>query len=257
MIDLLFSTHAAKTLINALYKDIPNNVLALHFALDIGNISNVEDDLSARQSVLNLLYGEYGSVSKEIFESSKIALKKLQETSESKEHVRIWLSDTNPASLCGLYYTCSILDEDVPISIVRLPTQKVDGKVVAHHPNSDDDVKTFAKFIKSEEVLSTPERNYYAIAWKELAVENAPLRVVVNSKLLGVPENVYDLAIKHNLPDGEILCAKLIGKTLIMVPGVSNRWLYVRIREMVKNKELIEISPAEYDYPYSAVYKKA
>jgi hypothetical protein len=153
---------------------------------------------------------------------------------------------------------CSIIDEEVPLSIVRIPTHKVDGKIITHHYSSGEvTAEIFTELINDETPLSKPERRYFAIAWKELVDESAPLRVVVNGKLLGVPEDIYDFAIKYNIPEGEILSAKLIGKTLIMVPGVSDRWLFYRINKMIEKGDLIEISPAAHDHPYSAIYKKA
>jgi hypothetical protein len=74
---------------------------------------------------------------------------------------------------------------------------------------------------------------------------------------MSVPEDFYDFALRANVLEGEFKCAMLLGKTLIQVPGVGDRWLYLRILKMIEDGELIEISPPTDDWPYSAVLKRA
>jgi len=104
--------------------------------------------------------------------------------------------------------------------------------------------------------LSAPRREAYAALWSELAAESAPLRAVVNGRLVGVPEDFYDFALRANIPDGEFPSALLIGKALSFVNGVGHRWLHLRIRHMIGAGELIEVRPANGDHPYSNVLKR-
>ncbi len=264
MIELTFCESTADALKYAISNAEDDNkvfskkseVIALNLALDIGDISEIHENIISRKSVLEKLYGEYDDTVEDLWESNLQAYTRLKENTDIP--VRMWLSECDPAELCGMHFVCSVLAEEVPLSMVNISIHRNDGNSVTRYYSSGEvEAEKFEEFVKEEKNLDKPERSYYSITWTDLIDENTPLRSIVNGKLIGVPEDIYDFAIRHNLPEGEILSAKLIGKTIHMVPGVGDRWLHLRICEMVKVGELIEISPAAYDYPYSAVYKKA
>ena len=63
-------------------------------------------------------------------------------------------------------------------------------------------------------------------------------------------------ALRANMPDGEFPLVRLIGKALNQMPGVGDRWLYLRVRAMVAAGELVEVAPPTGENPYSGVMKK-
>ena len=59
------------------------------------------------------------------------------------------------------------------------------------------------------------------------------------------------------MPDWEFLVAQLIGKTLSQISGVGDRWLFLRIKAMLQSGELIAVSAATVDHPYSGIVKRS
>jgi len=53
------------------------------------------------------------------------------------------------------------------------------------------------------------------------------------------------------------MVAKLIGKTLNQISSVGDRWFFLRIQAMLQTGELISVSAATGDHPYSGVVKRS
>jgi len=78
------------------------DVAALTLALDMGNISDVDTDMNAREKFLDELFADFPGVSAGIWETNQHALRRLQEAKATLEPVRMWICVSNPAELCGL-----------------------------------------------------------------------------------------------------------------------------------------------------------
>jgi len=235
-----------------------NDVVALTLALDIGDISDMGTELTARKKVLDILFGDYAGVADEILKTNQHALNRLQEAKSTREPIRMWLSIGDPAELCGLYFICHLMRKsDTPLFVIRIPALTVqEDCVICYRSMGEVPSEQFGAFVKYEEQVSLPQRRMYASHWGDLVRENAPLRAVVNGQLMGVPENFYDFVLRNNLPDGDFKVAWVIGKALNQMPGVGDRWLYLRTHAMVQSGELIEVAPPTYDHPYSGIMKK-
>lgn len=230
------------------------DVAALTLALDIGDIS----DLNARKKVLDGLLAQFPGAADSIWETNRQTLARLQETKATLEPVRMWVCAGDPAEVCGLYFVCHLLaDAGTPLAVVRIPDQvEKDDSVISYRSTGEVSPEALSAFAEHEEPISELRRGVYADIWSGLVRENAPLRAVVNGSLMGVPKDFYDFALRANMPDGEFKVAQLIGKTLGKVPGVGDRWLFLRIQAMLQAGELVTVSAATEAHPYSGVVKR-
>ena len=94
--------------------------------------------------------------------------------------------------------------------------------------------------------LSEHEQKVFAARWDELKEEDAPLRVLINGCLVGVKEDFYDFLIRRELPEGEIIQARLIGNLLLKYPlGISDSWYMNRIKHMIETGEIKVVKEAD------------
>ena len=239
----------------------PAEVASLALVLDMGDISGTcEGNMESRKRVLEKLFGRYdGAVADGLWRNSLETLEQLQMAEQSMEPVRIWVNRKDPGELCGCCFICHILQsKTIPLSVVWIPdTVEFRNRVITYRNTGEIEPDMLGYFVKRERLLSQIQRNRYAELWRALVCENAPLRAVVNGKLLSVPADFYDFALRMEIPDEEFSVAFLIGKTLGKLSGVSDFWLFGRIQEMLKSKELEEVVPAGEDHPYSAIVRKA
>lgn len=230
------------------------DVEALTLALDMGDISDMNTDKKARKKLLDTLFADYANVSDEIWEQNQHALTRIQEARTTLEPIRMWIGGEDPQDLCGLYYIChSMLESETPLFIVSIPKQIVrENTLITYRNTGEVPAEEIGGLIQYEKKLSLCERNAYANIWSDLVSTNASLRAVINGKLCNVPADFYDFALRSNMPEGEWKIAGLLGKTLIQIPGVGDRWLYLRLQEMIKSGVLLEVSNKEgQDHPYS------
>ena len=234
----------------------PRDVAALTLALDIGDINT---GLYARRKVLDDLFGDFPGVPDALWKTNQHALKRIEEAGGSQEPIRMWISESNPGELCGLLYICHMLaDAQTPLSAVYIPGRiEKDSGMVWYRGTGEIPAEELGAFVEYEAPISGLQRGAYAAIWGDLVRENTPLRAVVNGRIIGVPEYFYDFALRANMPRGECRVAQIIGKTLNQVPGVGDRWLFLRIREMIRSGELVEVSAATDDHPYSGIVKQA
>jgi hypothetical protein len=236
----------------------PADVAPLTLALDIGDISG---GISSRKAVLDMLFDGfpgYIGVADDMLRVSERSLTRLDKAKKSSDEIRIWLCEGDPSELCGLCFVCDFLDgSDAQVSVIRIPKHiEKDGAVINYRSTGEIDAEMFGGFVGLETMLSPAEREAYSDEWARLVRENAPLRAYINGALISVPEDFYDFAIRASIPEGEFESVRLIGKALIMMPGVGDRWLNLRINEMLKTGELVELSPTTEGHPYTAVLKR-
>jgi hypothetical protein len=109
-----------------------------------------------------------------------------------------------------------------------------------------------------ERELPAAEKRLHSDLWKALKAENAPLRAVVNGKLISVPEDFYDHLIIKHIPEGEFVMARLIGTVLGKYSlGVSDGWYALRVKKMIADRKLEIVRAEKADHPYGNVLRKA
>ena len=235
------------------------DVAELTLALDIGDISDMDTGMNARKKLLDVLFADFPDVYDKIWETNLHTLTRLQEAKVTLEPVRMWICNSDPTELCGLYFVCRLMvDARTPLSVVRIPEQiEKDNSIVSYRSTGEINPEALSAFTKYEEPISELQRIVYANIWKDLVRENALLRAVINGSLIGVPKDFYDFALRANMPNGNFKIAQLIGKTLSQISGVGDRWLFLRIQTMLQSGELISVSSATADHPYSEVVKRS
>ena len=188
-------------------------------------------------------------------------VRRLTGARESGEPVRAWVFPYDAYDLCGLYFLCDFFrSAKTPLFLVELPTCEArdDNAWTEYRGAGDVPPERLGNALKNARPLSAVERTAYAMRWRELLAENAPLRASVNGRVMSVPADFYDFAIRRNLPEGKFVLAHVIGKTLADLPCVGDRPLYLRLKAMEARGEITLVTPAEKDdTPYAAVYRKA
>lgn len=235
------------------------DVFPLSLALDVGDLSDMDDSMASRIQVLDMLFGDYEEVPRTLHKRNQTTISRLRSAASALEPIRMWISTSDPAELCGLYYICHFMrDSQVPLSVVRIPREiEKENTLVVFRSTGEIPPEAFGELADNEERLSTTQREAYTAAWQSLVRENAPLRAVVNGKLMGVPTEFYDFAIRNSIPQGDVVVAKILGRTLTAMPGVGDRWLFLRLQSMVRSGELTVVSEPTGEHPYSGVVRKS
>ncbi|WP_195267700.1 DUF3658 domain-containing protein [Eubacterium sp. 1001713B170207_170306_E7] len=236
----------------------PGDVAPLWQSLDIGELDNAETKGGTRFSVLKILYGGTPGVAEEIAALNRKTLDRLERAAETLEPIRVWLSENNPGDVCEFLFICYFLRESpVHLSAVFVSRQTVfDGKARQYLSTGEILPEDFGTLAQLEEPVTPVQREASAALWEQLVKENAPLRAVVNGRVMSVRANFYDAVLRANIPDGDFMAAFAIGGTLARVPGVSAQWLLMRLQAMVNAGELVEIAPPEGENPYSGMMRR-
>ncbi|NLO37440.1 MAG: DUF1835 domain-containing protein [Clostridiaceae bacterium] len=252
MIDVLFGDSPAGALKAA--KGVLGNRLGticpLTLALDIGRL---DEPVLDRISVLRRLFQHFpdaDGVVTALAAANRRSLAHLRQCQGRREPVRIWVSRSDPAEWCGFLFVCHLLGASrVPLLAVFVPEPL--------HSTGEIVPEQFASLILLAQHVSCETIEAGAREWQTLVGENAPLRAVVNGRVLSVPENFYDFVLRRVMPDRAFHAAQLIGRALLALPGVGDGWLYLRMQVMVAAGELEQLAPAEPDHPYSGRYRAA
>lgn len=237
------------------------DVVTFGFFLDVGALNGAPDG-PARRAVFQKLWGRFGFDEREteaFFEGQRTDLQKLHAAARSGMRIRIWTSSA-PYSACGLHAVCAWhMDTDCDLRVVTLPPywQSAEDEMVFCSHWGEVAPNALHQFIPRERPVSSAEKRMLGSRWRELIMENAPLRATVNGRLLSVSEDFYDSFILQNIPDGEFYMASLIGTVLGKYRlGVSDSWLAARIDQMIEDRRLIAVDSADASHPYDKRLRK-
>jgi hypothetical protein len=236
----------------------PKDVAALSLALDMGDISDIDTDMKARKRFLDTYFSDYPGVSNAIWETNQQAIMRIQEAKSTLEPIRMWICVSNPAELCGLHFICHLMSAArTPLSVVRIPNEiEKENSIISYRGTGDIDAELLGGYVDYDEPVSDLQRKVYATLWCTLVKENTPLRAVVNGTLISVSDYFYDFALRASMPDTECTIAQLIGTAMGQISGVGDQWLYLRVKYMLNEGELITIKPAKANHPYSQVINR-
>lgn len=234
------------------------DVITLTLELDIGDISDMDIDINKREKLLEGLFLDFPGAFDRMWKLNQHALMRLQEAKTSLEPVRMWVSTSDPAEMCGMYFICHLMsDSQTPLSVVYIPKLiEKDNRIIWYRSTGEVEAEELGAFTEYEEAISELQRRAYAGIWCGLVRENAPLRAIINGGVISVPVDFYDFALLFNLSEEALKVGQLIGKTIGLIPGVGDRWLYLRIRAMIQSGKLLELSVGTGDHPYSAMVKR-
>lgn len=231
------------------------DVVNIGFSLDIGDVSGVIDG-NERQNVFHKMWRRFDFDNKEqehFFQNQRKDMEYLLSAAKDGIPIRIWKSDA-PYSACGFFFVCNILrDIDCNISVVSLPKYKPisENEIVEYSHWGEVEPGKFYQFLPLEKQLTQIEKRVVSDYWHDLMVENAPLRAIVNGRLISVSEDFYDFIIMKNLPDNDFIMARFIGKLLGEYSlGVSDSWYALRIDKMVEENKLTVVENRDHSHPY-------
>lgn len=237
-----------------------NEVVYIGFSLDVGELSGEIDGIE-RQKVFCKLWGRFNFNSKEqeqFFQNQRKDMEKLVSAAKAGIPIRIW-KDNAPYSICGFYFVCDTLSSiDCDIRVVSLPKSIPisESEIVEYSHWGEVTPGNFYQFTPFEEPLTQAEKKIFCDHWHNLINENAPLRAIINGKLISVPEDFYDFIITKNLPDHDFLMSRFIGKLLGEYHlGISDSWYAFRMDEMIKEHKLIVVENKDPSHPYGQVLR--
>lgn len=175
------------------------------------------------------------------------------------EAMRIWYSPA-PYSMCGFYQVCSMLkDYDCPVSVVKMPEYQVVNGTEMVIPQSWGEVghEKILQFARDEKPLSRTEVIYYADLWEELAKENAPLRAVVNGRLISVPADFYDFMVERGIEERPFRAAKLLCHAMDYQMGVSDDLFLESVQSMIDDGRLIVVDEEDIEWAGERLLRSA
>lgn len=238
-----------------------NDVVCIGLNMDIGDIQNEIDSEERKNEFVRIFCTVKfkDSEIEEFFDFQREDLKKLLTAAKNGELIRVWKSNT-PFSACAFAFLCDALrDIECKISVISLPEYFETSDNTVQHLTDWGELMPgqFYKFLPLEREITDIEKHMQSSLWNKLKAENAPLRALVNGKLISVPEDFYDHIIIKNIPDGEFIMARLIGNILGKYPlGVGDGWYALRIQKMIDENKLEVVAIKDATYLYSKILKK-
>lgn len=265
MIEIVFSDSARGSLLMAQPRGGKNIVYGFELGLSVGDIA--QDAMGpVRYDVLLKLCG-FPSKEWQLdrkMEQAAAALPDILRWSGEGEPVRLWYSD-QPDELCGLCWMLTQLDglkeQCGPVSAVKLPRfeQRDDHTQVERNGWGEVAPEEWYSFLPHERPVPPVQRRFYAHRWRELQEENAPLRAVLNGRLVSAPEDLYDSFIRRELARmaDEFREAQLVGNVIGRCQlGISDGWIAARIQAMIQNGELEIVAQPAKEGLYRRILRK-
>ncbi len=219
------------------------NIVCLPLYLSVGAIA--EPALSdMRLSALEMLMQVYpgaAETARQMLETGRRALARIMTGVAEGEALRIFCSD-NPDEACGLYFLawqlCRAGHAQADVRLVTLPpfVREGDRTVTQHCCWGEISPRHWGALAQAVQAVSSERLRAMAKVWTKLQSENAPLRAVVNGRLISAPETLYDAFILHEI-DAQpetFHQARVIGAVLgKYTPGISDAWLALRMQRMI------------------------
>ncbi|MDP4093910.1 MAG: DUF3658 domain-containing protein [Bacillota bacterium] len=240
---------------------ISKDVACIGLNLDIGDITG-EIDSQERKKEFIRVFNSVSFKEKEIerfFKSQREDFEKLLMAAKSKEPIRVWRSNA-PFSACAFAFLCNALENiECKISIIDLPEYWTtsDNTIQSCSDWSEVLPDKLHGFLHLEREITDMEKRLQSCFWSDLKAENAPLRALVNGKLISVPEDFYDHIIIKNIPENEFVMVQLIGTILGKYPlGIGDGWYALRIKKMIAENKLEIIENKDPSHPYGTILKK-
>jgi len=238
----------------------PEDVLSFALHWSIGDISE-QTPGPVRQPALIRQYkfaaGDMETETKAVLDQAQAALAVMRERSSKGEELRVWYSDT-PDELCGFYWLMAQLETlgeaCGPVYAVKLPRYEPgeDETLVTHSGWGEIGPGEWSRYLPLAKPVPPLLRRGCAWRWKQLQQENAPLRGLLNGRLVSLPADAYDSFIRREIaaeaPEFEE--PMVIGRVLNRELGIGDALIAERIEVMVQAGELEALSQPPEDGAY-------
>ena len=223
-----------------------SDVLCLGLALSLGDIAAPLAEDGPRRALFRQFHTDFPLDGKEAERAAEAdadwrevlaAAEELRARAAAGEEVRIWADDT-PDGACGLRHAAALLAGlDARVTLVSLPRwwERPDGAVVRWERGwGEVHPEEFGLHLGGAEELTRPVLRMLALEWERLREENAPLRAVVNGRVMGVSEDFYDPVLRRCLTEKPQKVANVLGQALVQLSGVGDWLLARRLRAMAE-----------------------
>lgn len=227
----------------------PAKVLCFYLGLEYGAID--EDAIGKqRRRELTKLADDSSCWVDQSLNTAKKDLERLLHGAKNGESLRIWCGHL-PGDICGLHWLAAQLlplgPENLHVSLVQLPEfiPHLDGTVIQCCGWEDISPYQLGQFVQETRLPANYLRGL-AWKWQSLQQENAPLRAMVNTRLVSVPADFYDPFILQALDKmpNYFFEPKLIGYVLGTYQlGIGDSFLTQRIQRWVENGQLHVTEP--------------
>lgn len=247
----------------------PADVYGFELALDVGDISEGEPG-EKRVQTLEHLFNVYPKdvreqLAQSLCEKGNQNLHVVRERAKAGEALRIWYSH-QPNELCGLYWLMDQLTRwEIPghqAFMVKFPDWETDetGEMVQEGGWGGTAPEGWHRYLALETPVPPAFRESCAREWRTLRGENAPLRAMLNGRLVSMPETLYDdFILREIAAEGDVFQeARVIGKVLGKYRlGIGDAWVALRIEEMLRAGTLAAVSvPGEGMPQYHRMLRK-
>lgn len=129
-------------------------------------------------------------------------LTELRIRAENGEPLRVWYSQ-DPDEMGGFFWLMSELEdlETIQIHSIELPSyfECPNGDVIVWEKWGEVAPEEWPLFLSCENLLPRNYRRGCALEWQQLLWENAPLRAMVNGKLVSASETLYDCFLRKDI----------------------------------------------------------
>lgn len=147
----------------------------------------------------NVSENECNSCYKEKLHSINSAILKINKQLKTHGILRLWISN-NAFDRCALYWFCNYMkDYDCKINVVMCPGVEISANKNKLTENTRwaafDNLPYMASFAKNVRELTKQELELYSNLWQELVEKNAPLRVLIDNKIISTTDDFFDNVI--------------------------------------------------------------
>ncbi len=173
------------------------------------------------------------------------------------EDIRIWYS-SQPDELCGLYWLMSQLSklegQIGEIFTVQLPDFDVNekGQIIQNYGWGNIYYEKWKEYLPIKRATPMSLCRGYATRWEQLKTENAPLRAMINGRLLSVAESFYDdFIIKEIIAEAPVFKeGAFINRFLLKYQlGIGDLWIAARIEELIRAGKLEPVTALSESIP--------
>ena len=255
MLDICFNDSTGGNLI-AIEYELDNPIktdgvlpLDLHFNYGLlsGNIYETQANFEARlhkSFFNNISQRKLNSWCKQKLNSIHSALSKLDKQLKMGEDIRLWL-DNSAADRCNLYWFCDYVKSyNNKIYVVLCPEMELsnfENKFVEKTKwAAFTNISYMAAFAKTATELSKTEINMYSEIWQKLVKQNAPLRILIDNKIISTTEDFFDKSILNYIRHEPKPQVTIIGDFLADWYCADYSFISERIEFLLKQK-VIEI----------------
>ncbi|WP_367925913.1 DUF1835 domain-containing protein [uncultured Ruthenibacterium sp.] len=236
------------------FAEVSRDVVCLELALSVGSLRDCPAQ-TGRAEVLRRLYGavypDFACAAREQAQRNRQALERLRVAAESGEPVRVWTACAGEEWCLFLLAMSLLQSARGPVSAVCVPLlwPRPDGTLCSIRGLGELSPERWCTFLPLETPVDPVQRSAWANLWQMSQSESAPLRVMLNGSLAGVPEDFFDGVLRQSMPKKQSFTAgDVVGRALVRLPGVLDAFLAGRLRLWTQQGLLRVHRTAEYYY---------